>query len=113
MSLGLFNGSQRLTRAILLVVSASLIPLPVFAEERSASKPGPITAAVEKIAESDRKTGPSARTSAAPRAQQAPGTNRSFFKTKPGIIALVVMAVGTGFAIYSTQNDRIESPGKQ
>jgi hypothetical protein len=84
-----------------------------MAEERSSSKPGPITAAVEKITADGLKTGPSARANAAPAAQQDTGRDRSFFKTKPGIIALVVMAVGTGYAIYSTQNDRIESPGKQ
>ena len=45
--------------------------------------------------------------------QSASGQDRSFFKTGPGILALAVMVAGTGYAIYSTQNDRIKSPGKE
>jgi hypothetical protein len=31
----------------------------------------------------------------------------SFFKTRTGVAVLVVMAVGTGYALYSTKHDRI------
>jgi hypothetical protein len=31
----------------------------------------------------------------------------------PGMIALAVMAVGTGYALYSAHNDRNRSPGRQ
>jgi len=41
------------------------------------------------------------------------GSSPGFFKTKPGIIALVVMGAGVGYALYSAQNDRIHSPGKE
>jgi hypothetical protein len=57
---------------------------------------------------------PSARRSGARKAAQpTQGQDRSFFKTGPGIVAIAVMVVGTGYAIYSTQNDRIKSPGKE
>jgi hypothetical protein len=37
----------------------------------------------------------------------------AFFKTRTGILVAGVMAAGVGYAIYSTQHDRIHSPGKQ
>jgi hypothetical protein len=37
----------------------------------------------------------------------------SFFRTPTGVLVLAVFAAGVGYAIYSTQNDRISSPGKQ
>jgi hypothetical protein len=33
-----------------------------------------------------------------------------FFKSKAGIMTLVLIGVGTGYALYSTSNDRITSP---
>jgi hypothetical protein len=111
----LFDLHGRLPRAILLAVAVSFAPLPVAAaEERPATKPGAIKAAIKKIAVSDAGAARAERASASRRAQQSsPAQSSSFFKTKPGIIALVVMAVGTGYAVYSTQNDRITSPGKE
>jgi hypothetical protein len=38
--------------------------------------------------------------------------SKSFFKKPAGIIALVLVGVGTGVALYSTSNDRIKSPAK-
>ena len=32
----------------------------------------------------------------------------SFFKTRTGVVVLVVMAVGTGYAVYSAKEDRIK-----
>lgn len=37
---------------------------------------------------------------------------RLFFKTKTGVIALMAIAVGTGYALYSAQHDRVNSPGR-
>ena len=42
-------------------------------------------------------------------AKDSPG----FFKTKGGAVALAVMVLGVGYALYSAQNDRITSPAKQ
>jgi hypothetical protein len=41
------------------------------------------------------------------------GSSPGFFKSGPGMIALVVMAAGTGYALYSAQHDRIHSAGKK
>ena len=52
------------------------------------------------------------------RAAQAPATattdlrSGSFFKTKAGIAALLIVGAGTAYAIYSASNDRIKSSGR-
>ena len=33
-----------------------------------------------------------------------------FFKSKAGIMTIVLLGVGTGFALYSTSHDRVTSP---
>ncbi len=43
---------------------------------------------------------------AATTAPQQP-SDRSFFKTRTGMLVVVVMAVGTGYALYSAKEDRI------
>lgn len=35
------------------------------------------------------------------------GKSGSFFKTRAGLMVIAVMAVGTGYAIYSAKEDRI------
>ena len=37
----------------------------------------------------------------------------TFFKSKPGFIALAIMGLGVGYALYSAKEDRITSPAKQ
>lgn len=52
------------------------------------------------------------------RAAQAPATvttdlrSGSFFKSKAGIAALLIIGAGTAYAIYSASNDRIKSSGR-
>lgn len=100
-------------RALVLALVTSVIPLPLAAEEAPpASKPGPIKASIEKIAVKNTANARSTRESAR-RAQSTPAQSGSFFKSKPGIIALAVMIAGTGYALYSAKNDRITSPGKE
>jgi len=60
------------------------------------------------------KTAP-ARTAETRRAEESNPSRQStaFFKSRPGAIALAVMALGTGYALYSVKHDRITSPAKQ
>jgi hypothetical protein len=37
----------------------------------------------------------------------------SFFKKPAGIAVLITLAAGVGYALYSTQHDRLHSPAKQ
>jgi hypothetical protein len=108
--------SARGRRAIALAVVFTLAPLPVLAaaEPGPSPKSAPIRASIAKIPTTKSPKMSTARSREARGAtQSASGQDRSFFKTGPGILALAVMVAGTGYAIYSTQNDRIKSPGKE
>jgi hypothetical protein len=106
-------------RAVPLALAAWLIALPVAANENTVVTPKAKTEQVSlrqaaaKAASHAAATAP--RTSKVRRAEQSSPTRQStsWFKTKPGVIALAVMAFGTGYAIYSATNDRITSPAKQ
>ena len=113
-----------LSRAVLLVLCASFVPLPARAAEatpHSSVPAGPAVAAVAapapdlhgaviKAVQRDVALRPSA-------ARSQTGTpnadSPSFFKSPAGVAVLAVFAAGVGYAIYSTRNDRIHSPGKQ
>lgn len=104
-----------LPRAVLLAVTASLVPIPAAASDaKPAQKPGTIQASMREVVAREVAVMP-ARRAAAARVQQTSASRESiaFFKTGPGIVALVALAAGVGYAIYSTQNDRITSPAKR
>lgn len=105
----------RMTRAASLVVITAFIPLPAAASDTAtAASPPTIKASMEKIVVRDVTAKPVRKDVARnDRQDSSAGSSPGFFKTKPGIIALVVLAAGTGYALYSAQNDRIHSPGKQ
>ena len=116
MTLRLNEWRGALPRAVLLAVAVALIPLPAAAAERRPSpKPGTIKASVDKISVRDFAPAAVAKAKAARAERQASGGGRdaSFFKTKPGVLVLVVMIAGTGYALYSAQHDRITSPAKK
>ena len=103
-----------LRRAGVLAMVCALIPLPVAAQSTPAAKAGPIRASIEKIGTGHAPQMRSTREAAARRsAQTDSGREGSFFRSKTGMLALAVMIVGTGYAVYSTQNDRIKSPAKE
>jgi hypothetical protein len=102
-------------RAGLLAVIIALVPLPVAAGDGGTQKKTPtIQVSMERMVARDIASAPKA-SAVARRTRQAQGAGNSsgFFKTGPGMIALVVMAAGTGYALYSATHDRIHSPGKQ
>lgn len=47
----------------------------------------------------------------APKAAQST-KSASFFKTRTGLLVIAVMAVGTGYALYSAKEDRIHSSSR-
>ena len=106
----------RMIRAATLVVIAALIPLPAAASDPPTTTPPPptIKASMEKIVARDVTATPARKDVARDDRQgSSAGSSPGFFKTRPGVIALVVMGVGTGYALYSAQNDRIHSAGKK
>jgi hypothetical protein len=105
-----------LPRAGLFAVLLALVPLPVAAGDGAAQAKTTtnIKMSMERIVSRDIASAPVAPSLTRPARQgQAAGNASGFFKSKPGIIALVVMAAGTGYALYSASHDRIHSPGKQ
>jgi len=130
-------------KLLVVAVLTSLVSLPVLAEEANQPTPATpslrasaakiVASEVLKLAsdvpEATPGSVPSLRPSAfldtragvvtpaaARRAQQggAPDTESAgFFKTRVGIVAVAVLAAGVGYALYSTQHDRVSSPGKK
>ena len=106
-----------MTRALALVIVIALIALPAAASDKStptrASTPT-VKASMERIVARDVAATPLRKTAAHDDRQgTSAGSSPGFFKTAPGMIALAVMAAGTGYALYSASHDRIHSPGKK
>ena len=102
-------------RVVLLAVIVALVPWPAAAGDGASTAKHPaannhqsLRAAVAREA----SRVPLARATTR-HDDQGSTTFSSFFKSRPGEIALVVMAIGGGYAIYSSQHDRIKSPGKK
>lgn len=113
---------RRAWRAGWLAAIVALVPLPAVAGPAgTGQQASTLAASMKRIVDRDMASAASSSFSSAARrpavraARQTPaaGTSGSFFKTRPGIIALAVMAAGTGFALYSATHDRIHSPGKE
>jgi hypothetical protein len=102
-----------LGRLLSLAVIITLMPLPALADDEPGQEiraPG-IRASAASISKSQplAATRSAAVQSARPEGPDSP----SFFRKPVGILVLATMAAGVGYAIYSTQNDRITSPAKQ
>lgn len=108
--------SGEVMRAVLLVVIAALVALPAAASDATTTtgKAPVIKASMERIVARDLRATPDRPVVVrSARQGQSAGSSPGFFKTRPGMIALVVMAAGTGYALYSAQHDRIHSAGKK
>lgn len=106
----------RMVRALTLGIITALIPLPAAAAGDTATKAPPapkIKASMEKIVARDVAATPARKTVVRADRQAGSTGSTGFFRTGPGMFALAVMAVGTGYALYSASHDRIHSPGKQ
>ena len=105
--------SQWISRVLVAALILAATPLPTLAGEPPAPPPPrpSLTVLVQQAA---------AVTAIAPvRAQATAGVDKSalsspsFFKRPVGIVVLATLAAGVGYALYSTQNDRINSPAKK
>lgn len=99
-------------RVILLAVAVAAAPLPVWAGDAGTeTKPAPsLKTSIEKVTATQ-----TLEPSLAATAQQTGRTDlgsKSFFRTPAGIAALVALAAGVGYALYSTSNDRVKSPAR-
>ena len=109
-------------RALPLVLAAALIALPAAAHaandvttaaQATKAKSSPVS--LRQVVAREASRTPLARTSASRRAEQATSAkeSRGFFKSPAGAVAIAVMAIGTGYALYSVSHDRITSPAKK
>ena len=105
---------------LVLAAAVAAAPLPVLGAEPGSPPPGQPPPGLRILAQQAVAAMPPAalRASAAP--VQAPAgagkeelTKWSFFKSPVGIAVMATFAVGVGYFLYSTQNDRITSPAKQ
>jgi hypothetical protein len=105
-----------------LALAAALIALPAAAQATNdvtatgqATNTKSSQVSLRQVAAREASRTPLARTTSSRRAEQptAAKESRGFFKTPAGAVALAVMAVGTGYAIYSAKHDRITSPAKK
>jgi hypothetical protein len=101
-------------RVLTLALAVAVAPMPALAGETPANTPGPIQASIQKAVASQVVVLTKAP---AARADQASGTttdlgSKSFFKSKAGIVTLIVVGVGVGATLYSTSHDRVKSPAK-
>jgi hypothetical protein len=101
----------------LLVLALALIPLPAAGSEATPATKAKTTGQVSLKEGASRAAArtPLAPAGAARRAEQdtAGKSSPSFFKTPGGALALAVMVVGVGYALYSAKDDRITSPAKK
>ena len=98
---------------IVLAVAVSAVPVPVLAQEKSppAAAPG-IQASIQKAIKTPLPAPARVRARAQQATAEAPGTG-SFFKSPAGIAIIAILGAGTGYAIYTSRNDRIHSVVRQ
>jgi len=107
------RSSQWVMRVLIFALAVAAAPLPSFAGERNAPvKPRPtLTMLIKQAANVTPVT--VARAQGTSKADKSSLDSPSFFKSKAGVIALVVLTAGAAFTIYSSQNDRIHSVARQ
>jgi hypothetical protein len=109
----------------MLAIAVTLVPLPLAAADRVAAPPAQAAqpfrtsiakhAAREVLVSASAKPAPqnAARPRSATRQQSNNPQGGSFFKSPAGIACLAVIALGTGYALYSASNDRIHSVARE
>ena len=119
MTSSMYLWRRLLARVLVLVLAVGAVPANCLAGEPPPGGSTPtLAASIQKAAAAETAKMSKARASSTS-AKQDPGqpaTNlgsKSFFRTPAGIVALVLVGVGTGLALYSTSNDRVKSPAKQ
>ena len=109
-----------LARVLVLVLAVGAVPADCLAggTPPPPGEPTPtLAASIQKaVAMETAKMGKARASTAAAKQDPGAGVNKleskSFFKSPAGIVALVLVGVGVGYAMYSTSNDRIKSPAK-
>lgn len=102
-------------RVLVLALALAAAPLPALAGAPSETPPAPIKASIQKAVALQIVTlakAPEARATQAGGGTTTDLGSSSFFKTKAGVVTLVLAAAGVGYALYSTSQDRVKSPAR-
>ena len=104
-------GTWRLAfRVLALLLALAILPLPALAQQptsQSAARPGIRASIAKAVAPARVATAKGqSQTPVEGKAQLASG---SFFKKPIGLVVLMIVGAGTGYAIYSASHDRIHS----
>ena len=104
----------RLIRVVWLVAVTAFVSVPALADDTGSGRrsSGIRESAAQFVARAVSTEPPRPVRVRHSQASASTGST-SFFKSRPGMIVLAAVAAGTGYAIYSTQHDRIHSPGKK
>jgi hypothetical protein len=100
-------------RVLVLALALGTVPVSCLAGQPPVSPPSAskLAASIDKAVQHEvaqfSKTSPSAARQAS---ATAPSAGSRFFKSRAGIITAVLLAAGTGLALYSTSHDRVKSP---
>ena len=97
---------------MMAILATAFVPA-VAAQAPSTNSNAFSSKSIEKAVTNTKVTGETARLGKAdaPKTQAATKTG-SFFKTRTGVLVLVVMAAGTGYALYSVKEDRIHGSAR-
>jgi hypothetical protein len=104
-------------RAAGLALALLAAPVVTLAEPAGGGAPpgAGLRASVEKMAATEALAPERAPATLAARAATTESTDlgsKSFFRTPAGIVTLVAVGVGAGYAIYSASHDRVHSPAR-
>jgi hypothetical protein len=100
----------------LVVLTALGCAAPAFSAEPASSSAGPSTSLAARAAVSVAKLEPTPRAllqeTPAPAATGTTDSPRSFFRSRAGIAAIVLMVAGAGYVAYSIpkDNEKVHSP---
>ena len=99
----------RTTTLLLFVVLANGLSSSLLAAEASPAAPlRPISASLAHLSPS--MGAQAAVTQGTAVKNVSAGSERSFFRSRKGVVVLALLAGGFGYAIYSAKNEAIESP---
>jgi hypothetical protein len=108
------RSSQWVIRVLVVALAVAAAPLPSFAgDPNTPVKPRPTLTLLVKQAAAVTPVTVARAQGTTNKADKSSLDSPSFFKSKAGVIALVVLTAGAAFTIYSSQNDRIQSVARQ
>jgi hypothetical protein len=96
--------------ALTALLVTTVAPAMAASQSPTTDSPSFSTKSIAKaVANTTPAAGVSANSPSTPAAKTTPqaGKSSSFFKTRTGLVVIAVMALGTGYAVYSAKEDRI------